>query len=96
MICDQRGPVPAAPDLVAPLQPCCGKTRQSKRPLSVLTIPHVDKNNLLSSLFIYPSGESINSEQKNYASKQPSFEHLHVWMVKFEADILSVMLKRTG
>jgi hypothetical protein len=34
-----RLPAPAAPVPAAPLQTCCGNTRQSKRPLSVLTVP---------------------------------------------------------
>ncbi len=46
-------PAPVAPVPAAPLRTCCGKTRQSKRPLSVLTVPCVGWDNLLSSLFIH-------------------------------------------
>ncbi len=34
------------------LRPCCGKTRQSKRPLSIITVHSRNKGNLVSSLFI--------------------------------------------
>jgi hypothetical protein len=45
---------------------------------------------------LMPSGKLINSEQKKRASKQPILERLHVWMVQFDVEILSVMLRRTG
>jgi len=41
------------PDPVAPSRPCCGKTRQSKRPSSILIVQSRISGNLLSSLFIY-------------------------------------------
>ncbi len=50
----QRGRAPTqVPDLVTPLQPFCGKTRQSKRLLSILIVQSRISGNLLSSLFIY-------------------------------------------
>ncbi len=41
------------PNPVAPLQPCCGKTRQSNRLSSILIVQSRISGNLLSSLFIY-------------------------------------------
>ncbi len=45
---------------------------------------------------LMPSGEFINSDQKKRASKRLILESVHVWMVQFDAEILSVMLRRTG
>ncbi len=42
---------------------------------------------------LMPRGKFINSEQKKRAINQPSLESLHVWMVQFDAEILSVMLR---
>ncbi len=47
-----RHSAPERPDPVAPSRPCCGKTRQSKRPSSILVIQCRISGNLLSSLFI--------------------------------------------
>jgi hypothetical protein len=49
----QRGRAPPqVPDLVAPLQPFCGKTRQSKRLLSILIVQSRISGNLVSNLFV--------------------------------------------
>ncbi len=37
-----KGLAPLFPDSAAPLRPCCGKTGQSKRPLSAQTVLYVD------------------------------------------------------
>ncbi len=47
------------PDLVPPLRPCCGKTRQSKSHLSILIVQSRVSGNLLSSLFIYLGGSIL-------------------------------------
>jgi hypothetical protein len=41
------------PNPVAPLCPCCGKTRQSKRLSPILIVQSRISSNLLSCLFIY-------------------------------------------
>jgi hypothetical protein len=43
-----------------------------------------------------PRGEFINSKQKKRARKQPSLKLLHLWMVQFYAEVLSLMLRRMG
>jgi hypothetical protein len=46
-----KGSGTQVPDPVAPSHPCCGKTRQSKRLLSILIVQSRISGNLLSSLF---------------------------------------------
>ncbi len=43
-----------------------------------------------------PSGEPIRREQKKRASLQPIIDFLHAPVVQLKADVLSVMLRRTG
>jgi hypothetical protein len=47
-----KGSGTQVPDPVAPLHRCCGKTRQSKRLLSILIVQSRVSGNLLSYLFI--------------------------------------------
>ena len=50
----QRGRAPIlVPDPVAPLRPCCGKTRQPKKLSSILIAQSRISGNLLSSLFYF-------------------------------------------
>ena len=41
-------------------------------------------------------GELIRSEQKKRASLRPIFDLLHAPVVQLRADVLSMMLRRTG
>ena len=45
---------------------------------------------------LIPSGEFINSRQKNLASSRPILDFLQAPVVQLSDDVLSVTLRRTG
>ncbi len=72
----QRGQAPTQmPDPVAPLQPCCGMTRQSKKLSSIINI----SGNLLSSLFIWMSS-IINWTQLVFGNIHLSLVFFSLWI----------------
>ncbi len=64
------------PDPVTPLRPCCGKTRQSKRLLSILIVQSRISGNLLSSLLIIGQA-TINLDSRVWRSLEDSLPKLY-------------------
>ncbi len=64
-----RAPIPV-PNPVAPLQPCCGKTRQSIKLSSILIVQSRISDNLLSSSFFYLFGWDFCSNCYQFFHKE--------------------------